>query len=242
MDRREFLHSILAAPVFSPLLTPPQSGFEHGAIHLISDRPRFDILPFLEKYRKFAGSGMNSFAFINPDTHSNDLAPVLSRNGWTAAGRPENARVVFSFHRLKQKSLPSATLVQNGRIVDIRSWLRAPLLRPHRESRPSSLLTIASFAGIYPAGKAGESVSLYMNGRKILQSPLNKNTTHIIPAKKGHIAVKIDRRRAWIQASPCPNKICTSTPPVSMAGERIICAPNHFLLEVQGRGVDTVIG
>ncbi len=33
------------------------------------------------------------------------------------------------------------------------------------------------------------------------------------------------------------------TPPVFLAGERIICAPNHFLLEIHGsHSIDTVIG
>ncbi|MGD8534841.1 MAG: NusG domain II-containing protein, partial [Candidatus Aminicenantes bacterium] len=41
----------------------------------------------------------------------------------------------------------------------------------------------------------------------------------------------------------CHQKICLSHPPVSQAGERVICAPNNFLLEIQGTGlVDTVIG
>ena len=46
-----------------------------------------------------------------------------------------------------------------------------------------------------------------------------------------------------VDQSCCRNKICVATAPVALAGERIICAPNHFLLEIEGTPfVDTVIG
>jgi hypothetical protein len=43
--------------------------------------------------------------------------------------------------------------------------------------------------------------------------------------------------------SPCRHQICRCTPPILVPGERIICAPNHLFLEIQGApGLDTVIG
>jgi len=106
----------------------------------------------------------------------------------------------------------------------------------------ASLLTIAAFAERPSPLKGGHSISLYKDGYPIEQRPLKGSWTRQISTKQGPITVRMHDGQAWIAESSCRHKICVSTPPISMAGERIICAPNHFLLEIQGRMVDTVIG
>ena len=89
----------------------------------------------------------------------------------------------------------------------------------------------------------GESVRIFRDGRKISEASLADKGIKSFRVKQGEIAVKIKNGSARIISSPCRHKICCLTPPVSLSGERIICAPNHFLLEIQGGGhVDTVIG
>jgi hypothetical protein len=109
--------------------------------------------------------------------------------------------------------------------------------------KPSSFLTIASLKN-NPAGhSAGESVSIYKNGRKDKILSLKKNTTQTFRAQDGKVTVRIEDGKAWVSESTCRHKICLYSPPVSLAGERIVCAPNHFLLEVQRSGsIDTIIG
>jgi len=242
MERREFLQTFLRAPLFAPLLSALPMDGSQGGIYIISDHPQKDIPPLLKKLQSTSGSELRSFSFLNPDLCPKDMDVILARQGWRYAQLPLSADLTFSFHRLEQKTLPSLTLVKAGRIRDIRSWMHRPDRQSNKSGFPASLLTVVSFPGSQPPKAAGKTISLYKNGEKILQLPLSENITQKIPTKKGALIVRVAGRRAWIAESPCGNKICVSTPPVSLAGERIICAPHHFLLEIQGRAVDTVIG
>jgi hypothetical protein len=72
---------------------------------------------------------------------------------------------------------------------------------------------------------------------------LDKDLSRTYRAEKGKISLIVQNRRVWVSDSSCRHKICSSAPPISLTGERIICAPNHFFVEIQGpRVVDTVIG
>ncbi|MBN1225068.1 MAG: NusG domain II-containing protein [Candidatus Aminicenantes bacterium] len=242
MHRREFLQSLLAAPLSASQLPASPVDSKHGEIHLISDRPQVDIPPLFEHYQRSFGQEAKSFTCLNQDPKSKELIRALKAQGWSHTARFEQAQVAFSFHRLEQKTLPSITFVKDGRIEDIRSWKYRPPWQSLLNIRPATLLTVASFIGRHPLGESGEAAVLYRNGQNILQLPLSESTTRKIPTKKGSLIIKVVDRRAWIHESSCRNKICISTPPVSLAGERIICAPNHFLMEIQGRAIDTAIG
>jgi hypothetical protein len=106
----------------------------------------------------------------------------------------------------------------------------------------ASLLTTVTFSGKPASDVDGRLVSLFKDGHKIEQLPLVGRWTRCITTKKGPLTIRVNEGQAWVTESSCRHKICVSTRPVSKAGERIICAPNHFLLEIQGRRVDTVIG
>ena len=91
--------------------------------------------------------------------------------------------------------------------------------------------------------EAGEFVSVYQDGRKIAMISLGENVTKSFRARGGRITLRVKNGKAWVSESPCRHKICLHSPPVSIAGERIICAPNHFLLEIKGSPyIDTSIG
>jgi len=108
---------------------------------------------------------------------------------------------------------------------------------------PSSWLTIASYNGRRVDPYQGASVSIYLEGQKVESISLEKNVFRKFQAERGNINVVVENGKAWVSDSSCRHKICFFTPPVSLAGERIICAPNHFFLEIQGsQYIDTVIG
>jgi hypothetical protein len=104
-------------------------------------------------------------------------------------------------------------------------------------------LTLASFKKRKSGISAGEFVSIYKDGRRIEMFPLKESLSKSFRAGRDKITVRLEGGKAWVSESSCRHKICLSSPPVSLAGERIICAPNHFLLEIQGRhSIDTSIG
>jgi hypothetical protein len=107
---------------------------------------------------------------------------------------------------------------------------------------PSLSLTVAAITRSEAGSNTGSHVTVYMNGQKKDTFSLAGNQTKSYAARLGHIKVQITKGNARVLSSSCRHKICLYSPPVSLSGERIICAPNHFLLQVQGSTVDTVIG
>jgi len=243
MNRRRFLHTFVGIPIFTPLLLASKRSAQNCELYLISDHPHIYIYPLLETLQDSIGSHPKTFTV--PDSHpcQEDLTQILIQKGWAPAEDSASSDLTISSSHLTRKACPSFSLVKNGRIWDIRSWKLNTLWQSMtKTTSPSSLVTVAAFSDqSYPL-EDGHSVALFKDGSPIEHLPLKRNVTRRIPARQGPITVRVHEGRAWIARSPCRNKICISAPPISKAGQRIICAPNHFLLEIQGRGIDTVIG
>jgi hypothetical protein len=243
MNRRRFIQAVLGAPVLTRLWLPSQKADASCEIYLISDRPQSHIGPLLETLQNFRTSPRRTFAFINSHPRQKDLKSLLIQKGWSPAAHPTQSDLTLSFLHLRHKASPSFSLVKNGKIWDIRKPKFQSLWHSMTSSgMTASLLTVASFNSQTRFTKEGHSVFLYKDGSLFDRLPLKGRLTRQIPTEKGPIVVRIHEGRAWIAESPCRHKICVSAPPVSTAGERIICAPNHFFLEIHGRGIDTIIG
>jgi len=194
--------------------------------------------------RKYTLDYGRNFTFLNSHPQEGELKQILSQKGWKYVQKPLQADLTLSFSHLRQKALPSFTLVREGRIWDIRPQKLFLLWKEMNENhKSSSCLTIASFKNRQNEFFAGEFVSVYKDGRKVKTIPLKKDVAKSFRTKGGIITARLKDGKAWISDSSCPHKICLYSPPVSLGGERIICAPNHFMLEIQGsRSIDTIIG
>jgi len=244
MDRRGFFKTMLATPLLAPFLLASKTTQSDCELYLIADSPQMFIPYILEELQKYGVFTGRNFTLLNTHPREKDIRQVLSQKGWRYIQGPSRADLAVSFSCLRQNAFPSFTLVRKGEIWDIRSRKLYSLWKEMNENRkPSSCLTTASLkdrrAGLF----AGESVSIFKDGHMIETVSLEENQSKSFPARKGKITVIVKDRKAWVSESSCSHKICLYTPPVSFAGERIICAPNHFLVEVQGRhSIDTVIG
>jgi hypothetical protein len=243
MDRRNFLQVMALTPFVKPILFSSPSAVKNG-LYLLSDEPQRILPYFLKETRRFGMSSNHSYLFRGYHPCQKAMVKSLSKNNWVLADRPEQANLTLSFSPLPHKVPPSFTFVQNGHIQDLRSGRLFPLWQEMKTNHSAtSYLTIASFNKIQRQMNNGESVRIFRDGRKISEALLADKGIKSFRVKQGEIAVKIENGSARIISSPCRHKICCLTPPVSLSGERIICAPNHFLLEIQGGGhVDTVIG
>jgi hypothetical protein len=243
MNRRHFIQAILGTPLVTPLLFASHKAANNSQLYLISDQPQSYLYPLLEKIQDSSNPSQKTFVFLNPHPNQEDLKRLLVNRGWSPALLPASADLAFSSSHLQHKASPSFSLVKNGKIRDIRTGKLTSLWQSMVKSGSlASLLTVAALAGKPLPLKNGHTIALYKNGYPIERHPFKGNWTRRIPTKHGPIIVRMHEGQAWIAASPCRHKICVSTPPVSKAGERIICAPSHFLLEIQGSEVDTVIG
>ncbi len=244
MDRRDFFKKVIVTPLLTPLFLAEKKRKSDCEFHLIIDDLQVFLPLILEELHSYVPNKGHSFALLNSHPQENDLRRVLSQKGLIYAPKPIQADLTLSFSHLRQKTLPSFTLIREGKIWDIRSRKLYSLWREmNKNQRPSSCLTIASFKSRQSHPFSGEFVSVYKDGRKIEMISLGENFTKSYRARGGKITLRVKNGKAWVSESPCRHKICLYSPPVSLAGERIICAPNHFLLEIKGsHSIDTAIG
>ncbi len=244
MDRRHFMNMFLAAPALAPLLLAAKQTSHSGELYLISDEPQKYLPSLLAASAPFQAAKDQTFAFITPHPREQRLCASLELQGWKAEADPSLAYLTLSFSLLRHASRPSFTFVQEGHIKDVRSRkLRSLWDLMGQSSKSSSSLTTAGFRADPPVHAQGKFVAVFQDGKLKAKIPLNRTERRTWQTLAGSLIVQVDQGRAKIVQAPCRHQICRCTPPVSLSGERIICAPSHFFLEIQGSsGLDTVIG
>jgi len=244
MDRRDFCKTFLSMPFLASLFGISKQRGRGFELQLISSSPHRFILPILEEVQKMHPFWSQNFTTVNYHPQQEELIKVLSKKHWKFVRTPSQAGLIFTFCRLLQPVLPSFTLIKNERAWDIRSKNLFSLWQEMNEShQPSSWLTIVSLDKKQLQFYRGTSASVYINGRKVERLSLKKSYSRSFTTHRGRIEVVVERGTAHIADSSCPQKICLHTPPVAYEGERIICVPNHFLLEIESyHSVDTAIG
>lgn len=243
MDRRHFFKAILFAPVLGPLLARFKPADPFSRLYLITDFPQ-SYLPLLLRELQTAGliCGRH-FSFLQSSPFEEELIHSLVQTGWKPAPPFSRPDFSLSLNRLDHHVDPSFALAKEGKICDLRRRNLASLwMQMKRSQGSSSLLTVVSLNSSLPR-LGGRFISVYQNGYKIDTLDLGKNIQKSFFPTRGRIIVKIKDYKAKVIDSSCRQKICCFSPSISLAGERIICAPNHFLLEVQRTAsVDTSIG
>jgi len=198
-------------------------------------------------------------AFIIPLTRARERGPE-EKSLYLISGHPEKY-VPFLLNELRRLDLieaknfrlrsdrmetsetPSFTVLLNGRVIDLRRSQLASLWRRMQTESPSNRLTVIDFGRPQSSGRQGKEAIIKVDGQIIDRLPLNGSGTRHYPARGGQISVRVAQGAARVVSSSCARKICFSSPPVSSAGERIICAPHRFIMEIPGRGTwDTTTG
>jgi hypothetical protein len=244
MDRRDFFKTVIFTPLITPLLLASESSKDSFQLCVISDTPQLIFPSLLQGLSEYGLMPGQTYAFLNSHPEGNELKRALSYSGWDYLPEPSRADLFFSFRHLRLKSSPSFTLIKCGKVWDIRSRKFSSLWKEmHNHHASSAGLTTVSFRERKNQTQPGSFASIYISGTEAERFSLKKNTVRSFHCAKGKIHIVVHHGQAWVSDSSCRHKICLSHPPVSQAGERIICAPNNFLLEIQGAGlVDTVIG
>jgi hypothetical protein len=244
MERRDFFKTVLATSLLAPLFLSAKKAKSDLELYLIGDEAEIFLPAILDELKKSGIASSGDFTFADSPPDKDALKQALLRGGWKHVLSPLQADLTLSFCQLRQKALPSFTLIKEGNIWDARARKLYSLWKEMNERyKPSSCMTIASFQKRKPSLSPGEFVSISKDGRVVERFSLKKNFSGSFKTKRGKVEVMVKEGRAWIARSSCRHKICLYSSPVSLAGERIICAPNQFLLEIQGaRSIDTVIG
>jgi len=244
MDRRHFLKTICASSLLSPLFLSFRTVNNQAHLYLVSNRPQDYLHPLLQDIRKKGLIHGPYFSISDSSPPSLSIKKGLISKNWQYVHSPSQANILISFRKLYHPVKPSFALINQGEILDIRASSLLPLwLELNRHSPRSSLITIVSCRPKKLLFQPGNYVTVFQNGQLSEKIPLRKRISKQYRTKNGSISIQVDHYQASVVQSSCEHQICRLTPPISLAGERIICAPNHFLLEVAGSSlIDTVIG
>jgi hypothetical protein len=97
-----------------------------------------------------------------------------------------------------------------------------------------SLLAIGGFSVAAYAGKAGaRDVVIEASGERWIY-PLDTDRRVSIPGPLGETLVVIHGGKAFVEDSPCPDKLCVHMPAISQQGQWIACLPNRVFVRVGG--------
>lgn len=96
----------------------------------------------------------------------------------------------------------------------------------------ATLLLVAVLVGgvLLTTVPRGSVVSVVVNDVEVARLPLDTDTTYS-PAN-GYLFV-IEDGRAYMEAAPCPDRICVHTGAISRVGETIVCLPGHVVITVE---------
>lgn len=244
MDRRGFFKTLLATPLLTSYILASKKESQGLELLVIAEKPQ-KVVPFiLKELRAYGLIEGHTFSFLSAHPQAGELSRVLQQTGWHPTQAAARARLALSFSMLQHRAFPSFTVVKDGRIWDIRTRkLHSLWEKMTQTAELSASLTMASLTNSQQILSKGKSVILFKDGRKVESLSIDRNTTRAFHTANGKISVRIEDGAARVIESSCRHKICLMTPPASLAGERIICAPNHFLLEVSGgSSIDTVLG
>ncbi len=196
------------------------------------------ILPLTGAGERSAGEGSLYVISDHPERYVPLLLDELRRLGLSKTKEPS-----LRSARIQESQLPSFTATLNDRVIDFRRPELASLWRRMQSESPSDRLTVIDLGRPRSFGRQGTEAIIKVDGQIIDRLPLSGSGTRDYPARGGQISVRVAQGAARVVSSNCARKICLSSPPVSAAGERIICAPHRFIMEIPGRGAwDTTTG
>lgn len=95
-------------------------------------------------------------------------------------------------------------------------------------------LSLASLPVVRWATRAGDRVQIDANGTSYATLALHTDHTLNVPGPLGQTEVVIQNHQAFVHQSPCRNKICVRSGPISRTGQVIICIPNNVVVRVIG--------
>ncbi|MCX7786883.1 MAG: NusG domain II-containing protein [Spirochaetes bacterium] len=98
-----------------------------------------------------------------------------------------------------------------------------------------SISVLGAFSYHVYADRGGEAVVYIQNQSKVWIYPLSKEQELDIPGPLGSTHIHIKDGAAFVENSPCRDKICIHMGRIARNGEWVACLPNRVFLQVQGK-------
>ena len=86
-------------------------------------------------------------------------------------------------------------------------------------------------------GNSSNKILIIKHDNSVVERIALKNvkteTKLAIPVQDGTIIVRYDKNGAWVESSPCPDKICVHQGKITKPGETAACVPEKVLLAIE---------
>jgi hypothetical protein len=103
-----------------------------------------------------------------------------------------------------------------------------------------SLLVVGGFSVFAYAGRdRGGDVVIEASGSQWIY-PLDVNRRELVKGPLGDTVVVIQGGTAFVEDSPCRDKLCVHMPSISRPGQWIACLPNKVFVRVRGNSVQKI--
>ena len=103
-----------------------------------------------------------------------------------------------------------------------------------------SLVAIAAFSVYAYSGRTSSAeVVIEASGSQWIY-PLSVDRQEAVRGPLGDTIVVIRSGKAFVQDSPCPDKLCVHMPAISRPGQWIACLPNKVFVRVRGTSGEQV--
>lgn len=96
-------------------------------------------------------------------------------------------------------------------------------------------VALAAALGLFLFRKAGDTVTVTIDGKTFGEYSLSENRTVEIKSDNGYNLLVIENGKAYVSEASCPDGICSSHRPVGNNGESIICLPNKVVVEIHAK-------
>jgi len=103
---------------------------------------------------------------------------------------------------------------------------------------------LTGFSAFTVYAKPHSTTQVYIEGQnQQWVFPLDAEETINVKGPLGITVVRIHENEAWVESSPCENKICVAAGHLHRNGEFAACLPNNVLVMIEGnddnKGIDS---
>lgn len=107
-------------------------------------------------------------------------------------------------------------------------------------------MALSAMAVIHFAhSEGGAYVVVTMDNQEIGRYPLEEDGVYELTGYGGgHNELHVKDGKAFISNATCPDKLCVKQKEISLAGEMLVCLPNHIIVKIEGAeesGLDGVV-
>ncbi len=98
-------------------------------------------------------------------------------------------------------------------------------------------ITVATAVFLYGGGASALQVVVEGSGKTWI-FPLGAEETLQVPGPIGTTVVRIHEKQAWIESSPCRDKLCVAAGKINRSDQWVACLPNKVFVRIKGKSND----